>query len=199
MSFAGAVGELIPQINISQTLGQIGLRYQPMRWNIFSPPDDLAIQNGSVDLNIQTTLGQLSIDQTQAFVDEGLRTPLAFSQYESTKAVQTVESGTASAADWGQRLLHIEKGNVTKQYLSRNENKPVQLVPALVPNPFSVKISYQLGQLQINANLTPVHVDATVHPVDVSYTPGQVNAYLSQQPQLQITSPPVGQLIDSRI
>jgi hypothetical protein len=190
---------MIPQINIRQTLGQIGLRYEPQQWTVSSPPDQLTIQNSRVDLNIQTTPGQLLIDQSQAFADEGLRSPLAFSQYESSRAVQTAEHGTASNADWGQRFMHIEKGDPMKQYVSRDEDKSVALVPALVPSPFSVKTSYQPGKLSIQVNVTPVKVSETTQPVQVSLTPTKVDAYLAQQPQLQIITPPVGQLIDSHV
>jgi hypothetical protein len=190
---------MIPQINISQTLGQIGLQYQPEELNISAPRDQLTIQNTHVDLSIQTTPAQLSIDQTQAFADEGLRTPLAFSQYQAQQAVQTAENGTASAADWGHRFLHIEKGDPLKQYVSRNEDKQVTLTPALVPSPFSVKISYQPGTVHIHADLTPVQIHADTAPVQVSLTPTQVHTYLAKAPQLQITAPPFGQLIDTQV
>lgn len=190
---------MIPQINISQTLGQIGLRYQPGRLNISSPADQLTIQNSKADVTIQTTPAQLSIDQTQAFADEGLRTPLAFSQYQAQQAVQTVENGTASTADWGQRFLHIEKGDPMKQYVSRSEDKQVTLTPALVPSPFSVKVSFQLGSVHFNVDVTPVQIHVQTDPVQVSLTPTQVQSYLAQTPQLNITSPPLGQLINLHV
>lgn len=185
---------MIPQINIHQTFGQISIRYKPEQLNITSPPDDLTIQNSRVDLSIHTIPSKLSIDQSQAFADEGLRAPLAFSQYEAAKAHQAAENGTASTAMWGQRFLHIEKVNPSKQYFSRNENKPVKLVPALVPSPFSVQISYQPGTVSIHATVSPVKVNVATQPVRVSLTPTEAQTYIAQQASLNIAPPSLGEV-----
>ncbi|MCL6454454.1 MAG: DUF6470 family protein [Alicyclobacillus sp.] len=189
---------MVPQIDIHQVLGQIGLRYTPQQWQVDAPAGRLEIQNATDTLDIQYTPGQLTIDQTQAFADEGLRAPIEFMRHQAALAAEAAANGTASTAAWGQRFLHIEKGDPTKQYVSRYAAEQRQFRPTLVPGPFSVHIHYQPGSVQIYVDVQPPRVEEQVQPVRVALTPERVHAYAAQPPELQISSPPVGALIDMR-
>ncbi|MCL6593454.1 MAG: DUF6470 family protein [Alicyclobacillus sp.] len=190
---------MIPQIQIVQQWGQIGLAYTPMQWYIKQPPAEWQVHAPPAQLEIHITPGQLTIDQTEAFADEDLRTPLAFLQHEAQLAWQTAEQGTAEAADWGQRFLHIEKGDALAQWVMRYRDKQPQVVPALVPRPFSVHIHYQPGRVQIHADVQPVRVQETLPPVQVVMTYGKVQTYLAKPPFLYIIAPHLGQRIDLHV
>lgn len=188
-----------PQIQIRQTFGQIGISYTPARWNIRTQPADLTIQTPTAQLSIHTTRGRLDIDQTQAFADEDLRTPLAFSEHQAALARHSAAEGTADTAEWGQRLLHIERGNVWPSWIMRYREHTRQIVPALVPRPFSVHIHYEPDRLDINASVQPVRVSANVQPAEIDFRPGQAHTYLAQAPALRIVPPPTGQFMDARM
>lgn len=152
---------MIPQIGIYSRMGIIGTRYTGSQLQIKTKPADLHISAPAARLSITYEPGQLTIDQTQAFADEGLRKPLAFLQYEAAKARQAVSDRTASTAQWSEQLLHTHGNSALKQYAGRNDPKRVQLVPTLVPSPFSVKIHYQPGGVRISTEMQPVQVDTT--------------------------------------
>ncbi|GMA51303.1 hypothetical protein GCM10025857_26600 [Alicyclobacillus contaminans] len=190
---------MTPQIQIHQVLGQIGICYEPPVWTIHSAPADLDIQSPAAVLEIHTIPGQLEIDQTQAFADEGLRTPLAFLQYEASRARQAAAQGVAETADWGQRFMHIEKGDPLPQYVMRYRERQPEFLPTLMPRPFSVKIHYQPGHVEIHAEVQPVQISVRPQKPQIDFQPGQVHIDLAQPPQLQIMTPPVGQLLDERV
>lgn len=188
-----------PQIQIHQVLGRIGITYTPAQWQVHTRPADLSIDAPAAVLSIHTVPGELDIDQSQAFADEDLRTPLAFSEHQAALARQTAAQGVADAADWGQRLLHIERKDVWPAWIARYQNHLRQAVPALVPSPFSVKIHYQPGHVDIQAALHPVRKSVVPHSPDITFRPGAAHIYLETSPQLQIVPPPVGALIDTAL
>ncbi|MCL6636896.1 MAG: DUF6470 family protein [Alicyclobacillus sp.] len=189
----------VPQIQIRQTFGQIGLSYTSARWSIRTQPADLSIDAPAAVLSIHTVPGRLDIDQTQAFADEGLRTPLAFAVHEAARARQTAAEGVAETADWGQRLLHIERGDAWPSWMMRYRESMRQVVPALVPRPFSVHIHGEPGHVDIRADVRPVRVSVQTHPVQVAFSPGSVKTFVATPPQIRILSPPVGRLLDTRV
>ncbi|WP_067922440.1 DUF6470 family protein [Alicyclobacillus shizuokensis] len=189
---------MIPQIQIQQVFGQIGIRYSPAHWEIHTRQADLTIDAPAAELTIHTIPGRLDIDQTEAFADEGLRTPLEFSKHQAALARQAAAQGVADTADWGQRFLHIEQGDPLPQWVMRYRDHQRQFAPQLVPRPFSVKIHYQPGHVDIKAHVQPVRVSAVTHPVEVEFQPGSVHTYLARAPQLRVISPPMAALADVR-
>ncbi|MCL6442180.1 MAG: DUF6470 family protein [Alicyclobacillus sp.] len=188
---------LIPQIQIHQTFGQIGIRYQRSLWQIHSQQADLSIQAPQAQVDIHTTPAQLDIDQTQAFADEGLRKPLDFVLYRAQLAHQTALQGIADKAYWGQRFMHTEKGDPLGDWAMRYRDKAPQVEMALVPRPFSVHIHYTPGQVTEHVEIQPVHIDATIHRPEVQFQPGAARTYVERAPSLLILTPPIGQLVDT--
>lgn len=188
------------QIDIHSAMAQIGIRYQPVKMDIHSQSANLSIQSAKAQLEIHQTPGNLQIDQTQAFSDEGLKTPLAFSRDESAKATSVANQGVTSDVQWGDKFADLAHGGANvAQYASRNQGHLPQLVPALVPSPFSVHISYQMASLDIHAQLQPVHITADVSPVRQSVQTGSARTYVENPSNLQITSPSFSQLFDVKI
>lgn len=190
---------LLPQINIQSSLGQTGLRTAPDRLQIHSQQADLSIQSPEAALSIQYTRGDLEIDQTQAFNQEGLKGPLTLTRDESAKARQAVANGIVDRVQWGDRFADLAHHSANiGQYVMRYRHVP-QITPALVPAPFSVHISYKLGHAEIQAQPRPVHIMTNIHQPQERVQLGRAQAYLAHPPTLQISSPPVGQLVDTKI
>ncbi|SFV05224.1 DUF6470 family protein [Alicyclobacillus macrosporangiidus] len=187
---------VMPQIQIEQRFGQIGLSYTPPHFDIRTRQADLTIEAPAAELSIHTTPGRLDIDQTEAFADEDLRTPLDFSKHQAALARQTAAQGVAEAAQWGQRLLHIERGDAFPAWVMRYRDHMRQFAPALVPRPFSVHIHYEPGRVDIQAQVQPVRVHAQPHPAEIEFVPGQVHTYLEQRPEIRIIPPPVEHLVE---
>jgi hypothetical protein len=190
---------MIPQIDIRQTFGQIDIRTQPARWDIQTRPAEWRIEAPQAELDIHSVPADIEIDQTQAFADEDLRTPLEFLRHEAALAKQAAAEGVAETAQWGLRFLHIERGDAFPEWVMRYRNRQRDIEPALVPRPFSVKVHVRLGGVEVHARVQPVHVEADFPACHIRATAPVVQVSLAQKPSVTIVPPPVGQLVDQRV
>lgn len=191
---------MIPQIEIRQQFAQIGLRTRPPDWRIASPPTDLNMRQEQPRVEIRQVLGKLEIDQSEAFAQEGLMSPLELSRSEAARARQVNFDGIAETAQWGDRFAHIEQGgNPIADWAWRDVGGPPDWVPALVPEPFSVHISYTPARAEIRAQPGRVNLNPAVHPPEVTFRSGTVQVYTRQYASASVTPPPLpGQILDAR-
>lgn len=187
----------IPQIQISQKFGQIGLRYQSSQLSIHAQKADIHPQSPSAQMDIEHIPAQLNIDQSQAFAEEGLMTTAQLNQSQAAQGKQIAEAGVEDRAKAGEEMMKSKNPKqALSQWISRNEfnQRPMQI--SLVPSPFSVHIQYTPSQLSIHVTPGKVSNQVTLHQPQVQYQLGSVQTYVQQVPSLLVTSPPVGQLID---
>jgi hypothetical protein len=178
------------RINIHQTLGRIGLQYIPAQLEIRTKPADVDIHYVPPDVEIHTDPGQLTIDQTEAFAQEGRLKALDFAVSQAQKAKQAVLSGIERAAQVGDQVARAEtKSQAVDIWAMQQVFQIPELVPALVPAPFSVHIHYEMGRVDGQVRLGYVDEHVQVHPAEVMFRPGAVKAYLEQQARLTIIPP----------
>jgi|GEM_PF-5435849 len=175
----------IPQIQIHQTFGQIGLRYQPSDLEIQTPPVNMALEYTPTDLELHSVPGDLQIDQSQAFSDEGLNPPLEEAELQAHAAEEAAEQGVANTAAWAESFVNPKSHASVSAWLSRYQSQ-VTLTPTLVPSPFSVKVHYTPGHLESNVQLGSVHPQVHVSPVSFSYQPAKVQVYTAQENRVSI-------------
>jgi hypothetical protein len=181
---------VIPQIQISQVFGRIGISYSPMQWNISLKQADVEMHITSSDIEVQQQSGELTIDQTDAFAQEGRLKPLDFAVDQANKAEQVVAQGVEETAQLGNEFMHIERNsNPFSDWALRYADKQVQAVPALVPAPFSVHIHYQLAPVHTQVQLGSVQESVMIHSPQVTFSPGNARTYVEQPPNLQIIPP----------
>jgi hypothetical protein len=187
------------QLQIHQTLGAIGLRYTPSRLFIHSQPADLQIRRASPQLRVNQTPGRLEIDQRQAFADEGRVPALELTHVAAEQAEAALAGRLAQRADLSRSLNHASNPRkLVADWLMQGAFPSRETALALVPQPFSVHVHYTPGRLSLELRNGDVHVDATLHRLQVSFTPGAVQAYLEQAASLEVSTPPVGELVDAR-
>jgi hypothetical protein len=178
------------QVQIHQTLGRIGLRYIPPQFELRTRPADIDIHYVPLDVEIHTEPGQLTIDQTEAFAEEGRLKPLDFAVSQAQKAKQAVLSGIERTAQVGDQVARAETKSQAVDIWAMQQTFQVQeLVPALVPTPFSVHIHYEMGRVDAQVRLGRVDERVQVHPAEVMFRPGAVKAYMEQQARLTIIPP----------
>lgn len=191
---------MIPQIDIRSTMGSIGISYTDQQWQIHAKQADLSIQAQQAELSIQYTPGNLQIDQSQAFNQEGLKPPLTLNRDEARRAEQVVLQNIAGHVQWGQRFADLAHHSADLgQYAMRYRERQPQFAPQLIPSPFSVHISYQMGKATVQVQPRSVHVSTTVEQPRLTVQPGTVKTYVEHASSLEITPPAVGQLIDQKI
>jgi hypothetical protein len=178
------------QIQIHQTLGRIGLRFIPTQFDIRTKPANLDIHYVPPDVEIHTQPGQLTIDQTQAFTQEGRLKPLDFAVSQAQEAKQAVLSGIERTAQVGDQVARAEsKARAVDLWATQQAFQVPELFPALVPLPFSVHIHYEMGEVEKHVQLGRVDERVQVHPAEVIFRPGAVKAYMEQEAKLTIIPP----------
>jgi hypothetical protein len=178
------------QIQIHQTLGRIGLRYIPAQFEIRARPADIDIHYVSPDVEIHTHPGQLMIDQTEAFAQEGRLKPLDLAVTQAQKARQAVLSGIERTAQVGDQVARAEtKSQAINVWAMQQAFQVPELVPALVPAPFSVHIHYEMGRVDEQVRIGHVDERVQAHPAEVIFRPGAVKAYMEPQAKLTIIPP----------
>jgi hypothetical protein len=142
------------------------------------------------DVTIHTHPGQLTIDQTEAFAQEGRLKPLDFAVSQAQKAKQAVLSGIERTAQVGDEVARAEsKARAIDLWATQNAFQVPELVPALIPTPFSVHIHYEMGHVEEHVQLGHVDARVQVHSAEVIFRAGAVKAYMEQEANLTIIPP----------
>lgn len=178
------------QLQIHQTLGRIGLSYTPGQLSIRTRRADMEIHRTNPDVQIHRTPSQLTIDQSDAFAQEGREKPLQFTERLAEEAKQTVLNGISETAQIGDSIARAKTANHAFDLRSmRYAYKVPETVPALVPAPFSVHIHYELSRIEFHTDLGKLEHQVHVQPPDISYQVGKIRTYLDPPPQLTIIPP----------
>src|SRR5690625_774014 len=98
----------VPQIRMESQLARIGMHQQFASLSIEQPKADVNIEQHQAKMNISAPLGQLSIDQTQAWEEAHLMSTPRLIEKQSQEAMQAVAEGTARRAEQGSQLMKIE-------------------------------------------------------------------------------------------
>jgi hypothetical protein len=177
-------------IQIQQTLGRIGLQYIPAKFEIHTKPADVDIHYVPPDLEIRTVPAQLTIDQTEAFEQEGRMKPLDFAIAQSQEAKRAALAGIERTAQIGDQVARAAtKSQAIDLWATQNAFRVPELVPALVPSPFSVHIHYEIGRVEEHVQLGHVDERVQIHRPEIEFRPGAVKAYMEQQASLIIIPP----------
>jgi hypothetical protein len=185
-----------PQIDIRQTFGRIGLLYTPQQWEIHTQQADMDLHVSQADVEIHQELGELTIDQTDAFAQEGLMKFVPFAFEQARQAQQIAAQGVEETARIGDEFAHIERrGNQPfNDWVMRYANHTVETVPALVPAPFSVHIHYEPKPVEEHVSLGRVKLHVTVHRPEVRFSPSAVKAYEEQKASITVITPTLSSL-----
>lgn len=186
------------QLQIHQTLGSIGLHVIPANLSIHSQPTDLHISIEPPDLRVERTPGKLDIDQTQAFADAGRIPSLELLQHSGQQAESQLAARLSQRANLTRELNSVANGRqLVADWLMQTAQSSREVVPDLMPRPFSVHIHYTPGRLSLELRNGRVHERVEVHPVHVSATLGAVQVYLERKASVEVSTPPVGELVDA--
>lgn len=159
-----------------------------------SPKLDLHSTNAQVNmeqpaaiLEMSSQAAKLQIDQSQAWRDMGLLTPLEAGKQAAQKGMQAVKEGTARRAREGDQMMHIENGGdaIVQIAKSKLDIKPVRSAIKWIPSADAVKSTYIPGNLDIRITPQPVRYDVKIGDVQGNYTPGTVTGTTIQRASVE--------------
>lgn len=178
----------IPQIRLQSTPMKIGLNIEQPVQQIEQKAAVQSIEQPHAILEIQTTPGKLTIDQSQAREDMDLKSLSVRVDEFAQQGYQDWLAGMARRAQQGTELRHIEKGgNALAEQAKTNSKGPEKRFNlGWIPSHFSVKLDYQPAQVKIEATAQKPIIDAKINSPNHTYTPGSVDLEILQKNALDI-------------
>ncbi|MEH7225052.1 DUF6470 family protein [Bacillus sp. JJ1566] len=179
---------ILPQIRLESKQAQIGIETTSARTETEQPKAELSIQQPKADISMETTPPKLTIDQTEAWADMGLKNILRSIEELAQKGKEDTLVGIARRVQQGTELMEIENGgNPLVRQAQENGQKPMkEFNIGFIPSFGSVKIHYEPGKVDIKATPHKPIIDVQVNKPIVDYFHGKVDTYLRQRNELKI-------------
>ena len=176
----------ITAIQISATPAKLGISSSPGRLSIEQPAATVDLKQPKADMRIHTTPGKLTIDQTQAWADMDRKHVFQRIREAAADGRQKALEGTGRRAAEGRELADIHKGGdaITMQ-AARHSTRIHELGIAYIPSYGSVKIHYQPGDVQIDAQARQVENNTQANKPIINYEPGKVSFQMNQYPSIR--------------
>ncbi len=175
-------------LDIQKQDAYIGLRSNRPNIRIQQNQADMHIrQKHSGIIEISTTASQLFIDQTEAFADANLKSPLRVANEFWQKAQSTASQYVAQKAQEGEQLKHIENGQGAIAHIAKANSQLTKTEVGLgfMPTSMSqVKFDYQPSRVSLHAPYQEVEISVQKRPPQIDIPKWQVEAYVQQKNQI---------------
>lgn len=164
-------------------------------WNTTKPKQSIeqpkAVVEGSLSLSkirVEATLAKITIDQTQAFAEAGLKNNQAFSQEYVQLAKQKMQEGIGRRASQGDQLAKIsDKGNPIPQQAAYNAYDQFLHEFGMVTIPRSgADIDVIQGQVDVQVTEGELTGKIRAQKPIVDYQQGRVERYMKQYNSISI-------------
>jgi len=180
----------LPKLSIvQQQRADIGFTTRNAALHISQPKADVRYNSPQPDVTYTQTQGKLHIDQSQAFNEANLKSPLTMTFEAAQKAKQAVLKGISRRVREGEQLMDIAKNKqLMIPHIMKQRSAPektgfnIGFMPSSVD---AVKIHYQPGHLSVNVNLENFVLEASPNMPKFQYQRGDFNIYLKQKNDLQ--------------
>src|SRR5690606_13764529 len=119
------------------------------RQSIQQPQAEMHISQPQAEMKIKQNPGRLTIDQTQAWEEIGLKSMKTFTRDNTQRAYRQVSETISKIVNEGKEMLNIHTGmNVYAEQAKRQANPPpADFNITWIPSPFTVKVHYQHGKV----------------------------------------------------
>jgi len=177
-----------PQIRIHSQPAQIQIEQTDAKLQIRQPNAELSIQQPPAEVSIRTTPSKLQIDQTKAWEDMNLMHIFKRNKEFAEEGKKRVLEGVARRARQGRELMEIENGGnpIVSQAKDNSQDKMKNLGITFIPSPFAVQTTYEPAKVEIEAKRNEPIIEVKTHQPVMEYSPGNVETFLKQQPELEI-------------
>lgn len=172
-------------LNIRTQQPQIGIETQRGKLDMKAPQAKLNIDNAAVNVDLHTVPDKLEIDQSPSRASYGAISVTDSISQQYQKAKQQAQEGIARRVQEGNQFLSSNASHViasrVRSSLSKMPEMKIGLCQVTSPT-----IKYTPGKLKIESKLKKVSLKVDSHPVDVNYTPADVNVYLKQKSDVRM-------------
>lgn len=188
--FIGVRGNVmnVPQLRIEQTNVQIGLNVRQPVQEMKQPQADISIKQPEADMNYNKRPARLTIDQTKALADVGIKSLGMVVREAAQKGYGTWSQGLSRVARDGDEMMRIEQGGdpMPRQAKRNGEPPAKEFNVGWIPSHFSVDIDYDPGDLEIQVKVNKPIIDVQPNKPMHHYTPGSTDVFITQEPTIDI-------------
>jgi len=182
----------LPQIQISQQYGRIGIDADPGQLDIQQPKAKQELTTTPAKLEIDANPGQLIIDNSGWHDALGHGPTLqAFNRIYS-ECRNIAMQGIAKIVEDGNRMAAIHTGENAIAALAQESTKDIDFYEFMYMGEASydnIDIQYEPGPFHIQFEPAKVEHRVTVNPPIINYHRGKLDIYMLQYPKLEITAP----------
>ncbi|MFG6114698.1 DUF6470 family protein [Halobacillus sp. MO56] len=176
-----------PQIRLSSQRAAINIEIQPARQSIGQPKAQQSIQQPKADMSIRQRPGKLTIDQSNAWHNLGLKSSQVRTRETAEHARKTLLEGIATTSREGDELMRIEQGgNPIPDQAARNAVWNFDYQPGGMPAYDLVELNYQAQRPEINITRNTPVIEAVPQKVRHDYKPGKVDVSMDKYASLNI-------------
>nr|WP_302328549.1 DUF6470 family protein [Salirhabdus salicampi] len=177
-----------PQLRMESNMAQISIDQKPPIQHIEQPKADISIEQPRAQIKMESGRGKLTIDQSKAWRDMGMFSPVEFMEQYGQNGLHSALEGVARRAMEGDELMRIEQGgNPIAQHGETNSYEPQKEYNiGWIPSHFAVKTHYEPGELHIDVQVNKPIINVNPQKPIHDYTPGTVNTNMKQYASLQI-------------
>lgn len=182
----------IPQIQLQINDIQMNYSIRAPQVNISQPKAELSIKRGESEVKIDSKMGQLTIDQSKAFAEAGLKPLSQINAEYVQKGRQAVLSSIAKKAQQGAMLMQGagkgQRGAAIQQIAKQNDmvQPQKQIGIKFVPSAGSVTTDYIKGHFNIDIETTKPQIDAKINKPKIDLTYGDVTGTMTQRPSVEV-------------
>lgn len=178
----------LPQIRLDSQMAQINIRQIAGKQEIKQQQADLSIEQPKASLEIQTTPGRLTIDQTRAWEDMNLLSPLRSVEVAAQEGMNGLKEGMQRRAQQGAELMEIENGGdpIINQAIINGHDQMKSLGLKYIPSHFSVDIHYQPSNVEIEASANKPVINVKTNRPEHNYQTGSVEIQMEKYNTLNI-------------
>lgn len=178
----------IPQIQISQTLGQISIRQNSGGIEIEQPKAQMEIKSDLPDLIIEISRGGLEIDQKKAWAAYGIMSPLETRERIYSQVKDLTNQWIAQIAQKGDQMAAIHKSTDVIAELAQYKTVSFpELNYVGEASSSNVDLNYQPDQLSFHSERAQVDIQVLLQKPIIKRIPAQVHIGMERYQKLQIS------------
>lgn len=179
----------IDRVQVHTTDQKVDIHSTQPKLTFSSTKPVVNMKQPAATLEISTEAAKLLIDQSQAWRDMGLLTPLEAGKQAAQKGMQAVAEGTARRAREGDQMMHIETGGDKIAQIAKGklDIKPVRSTIKWIPSVDSVKSTFVPAKVDINITPHKPIIDVKLGDINGQYIPGTVTGTTVQRASVETT------------
>lgn len=178
----------IPQLTMQATFPQLSITIERGYMHMRQQQAEMSIEQPEPQLEMKTTPPRLTIDQTEAWAHMDLKHTFRRIEEAAQDGYASWLSYLETTAIQGDELMRIEQGGdvLAMQAEANSERPPFDYNVGLIPRPFSVKIGFEPGRIDMYWQTSGARIHFEPRSVQIDYKPNVVHIDLARHNELRI-------------